>query len=131
MENPNLVKSRVDNLSIVVDNFREVLKTKKIYDTATFLAVILYKVYELGSLFGIDLEKTFDLVHASNMTKACKNEQEAIDTVNYMKEKEPRYKEPTYKLSKDKRYWIVYDGATGKTLKSKYYSAVDLSYIAK
>ena len=39
--------------------------------------------YGAGASFGIDLNKTFDTVHESNMSKVCKNEEEANATVQY------------------------------------------------
>lgn len=126
------VKNTINNLNKVVTNLENSLNSKDFFNTGSHLAIVMFKVYEIGKLFNINLEETFDLVHSSNMTKACSNEQDAKDTVaDYLNDKEKRYKMPTYKLSNDKKYWIVYDGSTGKTLKSKYYKPVDLSYIAK
>lgn len=64
------------------------------------------------------LEECFAEVHRSNMTKSCVTEEEAQLSVQWYKDSEMRYKEPTYRKSADPRYWVVYDGATSKILKS-------------
>ena len=71
-----------------------------------------------------DFPKTFSLIHDSNMTKLCKTEEEAIQTVEWYKANENRYDSPTYRLSDDKKYYVVYNKSTGKILKSINYSPV-------
>ena len=79
----------------------------------------------------IDINNDFDLIHKSNMSKSCVNEQEAKQTVqNYIKlykNNESPYDSPDYKLSKNKKYYIVYNKSSNKILKSINYNAVDLS----
>jgi predicted HAD superfamily Cof-like phosphohydrolase len=129
-KNEKLVNLRLGLIEEEFNELKQAIKDKNMVEVADALSDILYVVYGAGQAFGINLDDTFDLVHKSNMTKACKNEQEAIDTIEYIKN-EGRYKNPQYKQSKNGKYWIVYDGDTGKTLKSKYYNPVDLSYITK
>ena len=64
-------------------------------------------------------DKGFDLVHSSNMSKACNTEQEAIDTVNSAKEK-------SHYIKRDNK-WFVYRDSDGKTIKSINYNEVNLS----
>jgi predicted HAD superfamily Cof-like phosphohydrolase len=130
-ENPNLVKLRLALIEEEFQELKEAVKQKNIVEVADALTDILYVVYGAGQAFGINLDETYAKVHESNMTKACKTEQEAKDTVEHIKTNEKRYKDPQYKQSKDGKYWIVYDASTGKTLKSKYYTPVDLSYVNK
>ena len=56
-------------------------------ETIDALADILYVVYGAGASFGIDLDKAFDIVHRSNMSKLCQTEEDAIETVRIYKEK--------------------------------------------
>ena len=39
------------------------------------LCSLLYNVNIFGAIIGIDLDKAFDIVHSSNMTKVCKDEE--------------------------------------------------------
>jgi predicted HAD superfamily Cof-like phosphohydrolase len=79
------------------------------------LSNILEYTYDLGYFIGFDMEKMFSEVHASNMTKLCDNENDAIESVKkYMNDE--RYEEPSYK-QKDK-YFVVYDKKTSKILKN-------------
>jgi predicted HAD superfamily Cof-like phosphohydrolase len=127
--NHKLVDLRIKLIEEEVSELKEAIEKKDFKEVADALSDILYVVYGAGHAFGIDLDKTFDEVHDSNMTKACKTEEEAIETINYIKETQPRYKDPSYKVSKDGKYYIIYDKETGKILKNKNYREVDLSFI--
>jgi predicted HAD superfamily Cof-like phosphohydrolase len=127
-EQKQLVDLRLKLIKEEVSELEDAIKNKDIIEVADALSDILYVVYGAGHALGINLDNTFKLVHESNMTKACSTEQEAIDTVEHIK-KEGRYKNPAYKQSADKKYWIVYDADTGKILKSKYYKPVNLAHV--
>ncbi len=130
LEDDKLVKLRIALINEEFEELKEALKNKDSVEVADALSDILYVVYGAGQVFGINLDETFDKVHKSNMTKACLTEEQAKETVEYIKQTQSdKYKNPGYKLSKDGKYYIVYDQDTGKTLKNKYYEAVDLSYI--
>ncbi len=127
-EQKKLVDLRLKLITEEVGELADAIKNKDIVEVADALSDILYVVYGAGHALGINLDNTFRLVHKSNMTKACQTEQQAIDTVEHIK-KEGRYKDPVYKQSVDKKYWIVYDRDTGKILKSMYYKPVDLTHV--
>jgi predicted HAD superfamily Cof-like phosphohydrolase len=61
-------------------------------------------------------------VQRSNMSKVCKSEQEAMDTVNFYKDKDGT--ECYYKKEDGK--WLVYRKSDNKTIKSINYSPADL-----
>ncbi len=128
-ENPKLVDLRVKLIEEELTELKEAIEKRNFTEVADALSDILYVVYGAGHAFGIDLDDTFNKVHESNMTKACKTEIEAYETIEHIKKTQPRYKEPSYKLSKDGKYYIIYDEETGKILKNKYYQEVDLSYV--
>lgn len=94
---------------------------------------ILFSLYNynypcklLNSKKLINLDKAFDLVHISNMTKFCKSEEEAINTVNkYKSDSNSKYKNISYKRINN--LYIIYDSDTGKTLKSINYVPVNLT----
>jgi len=128
-KDPKLVDLRLKLIEEEVRELKEGIEKKDYREVADALSDILYVVYGAGHVFGINLDKTFAEVHDSNMTKACTTEQEAIETVEYIKETQPRYKEPSYKLSKDGKYYIIYDKDTGKILKNKNYREAELGFI--
>jgi len=129
--NQKLVDLRLKLIEEEVGELKEAFEKKDFKEVADALSDILYVVYGAGHAFGINLDKTFSAVHESNMTKACTSEEQALETIEYIKQTQPRYKDPSYKLSKDGKYYIIYDKETGKILKNKYYSEVDLSFIYK
>lgn len=126
-----LVKLRLDLIREEFAELEDAINKKDIVEVADALSDLLYVVHGCGLAFGIDLDDTFKRVHASNMTKACLTEQEAIDTVEHIKKTQPRYTNPQYKKSADEKFYIVFDKDSGKILKSINYTPVDLSHIAK
>ena len=126
--NKSLVDLRVKLIEEEFNELKQAIVDKNLKEVADALTDILYVVYGAGHAFGINLDKTFEAVHESNMTKACLTEDEAKETVSYLEFTKPEYS-PTYKLSDDKKYYIVYDKNTGKILKNKFYKEVDLQFI--
>ena len=98
-------------------------------ETIDALTDILYVVYGAGVSFGIDLNRAFEIVHSSNMSKLCVDENEAQDTVLWYKEQFKQgklpYDSPAYRRSDDEKYWVVYNESTGKILKSINYTPAD------
>jgi hypothetical protein len=113
----------------------------------TVLIKTIIKTYEFGFNLRININKVFDIVHYSNMSKLCKTEDEAIETVSFYETKYKMYKNhyneycekfgaesaeaknvyspydsPYYYKSGD--YWLVKNKSTGKALKSINYTAV-------
>lgn len=128
--NPHLVQLRLSLIEEEVNELKQSIKEKNMTETLDALADILYVVYGAGSSFGLDLDKAFDLVHKSNMSKLCETEEIAIQTVeNYKKHHSDRYDSPTYRKSKDGKYWVVYNQSTGKILKSFLYNPVKFDSI--
>ena len=56
-----------------LDEFKEALKNKDILEVADALTDILYVTYGAGHAFGIDLDKCFEEVQHSNMSKLDEN----------------------------------------------------------
>ena len=71
---------------------------------------------------GVDLDKSYDIVHSSNMSKLCKNEAEAKETVAWYLKNESRYDSPSYRKSYDDKNWVIFNRSTGKILKSINYN---------
>jgi predicted HAD superfamily Cof-like phosphohydrolase len=100
---------------------------KDIVEVADALCDIQYVLagaileFGLGEKFG----KLFEEVQRSNMSKACRSEQEAKDTVEHYRRKDGT--ECYYLQEGDK--WLVYRKADNKTIKSVNYSPADLEKI--
>lgn len=128
IEDPKLVDLRLKLIEEEFTELKDAVKTNNFVEVADALTDLLYVIYGAGHSFGIDLDKSFDLVHKSNMSKLANSEKEAQETCEWYKERNNNFK-PEYKKTKDNKKWMVFDANTGKTLKSKYYNQVDLSYL--
>ena len=62
-------KLRYDLIKEELDEFQEALNDKSLQEVADSLTDILYVTYGAGHAFGIDLDKCFDEVQRSNMSK--------------------------------------------------------------
>lgn len=99
---------------------------EKFEGVANNIVDILFFTYKLGIFLGIDIDKAFNLVHESNMSKLCQNLEEAIQTVTMYKTKN-RYKSPEYRECSNTKSYIVFDKESGKILKSINYTPVDFN----
>ena len=68
-----VVKLRYDLIKEELEEFAEAIKNKDIVEVADSLTDILYVTYGAGIAFGIDLDKCFDEVQRSNMSKLGKD----------------------------------------------------------
>ena len=101
----------------------EIYKNKCDFSMVTrMLVYLLFDIYKLGIYIGIDLDKSFDIVHKSNMSKLCVSVEESQKTVENYKQTQTKYDSPNYKSSNDGNYWIIYNESTGKILKSINYT---------
>merc|ERR1712188_295138 len=128
-KDPKTVDLRLKLIKEEVKELADAMKEKDMVETIDALGDILYVVYGAGGAFGIDLDQAFDLIHKSNMTKLCKTEEEAKETVqwykdNYTPDGKYPYDTPEYRLSPDGKYFVPFNASTGKILKSVNYSPV-------
>ena len=128
-ENPDLVKLRLSLIQEEVRELQDAIKDKNFTEVVDALSDILYVVYGAGVSFGIDLNKSFDIVHESNMSKSCKTEEEAQQTVEWYNNNDTPYDSPDYRKSDDGKYWVVYNKSTGKILKSINYTPANFEKI--
>ena len=130
-QQPELVDLRMKLIREEVQELEEAVKNHNMVETIDALSDILYVVYGAGATFGIDLDHAFDIVHRSNMSKLCMTEEDAVETVRIYKEKyengKSPYDTPTYRRSKDGKYWVVYNKSSGKILKSINYTQVNFN----
>ena len=66
-------KLRKDLIKEELEELTEAMKNKDLLEVADALTDILYVTYGAGHAFGIDLDKCFDEVQNSNMSKLDKN----------------------------------------------------------
>ena len=120
---------RVELISEELKEMAEAIKEKDLVEVADALCDIQYvlsgAILEFG--LGDKFKELFDEVQRSNMSKACKTEEEAKATVEYyQKEKNTE----CYYKEKDGKY-LVFRTSDDKTIKSINYSPADLRSILK
>ncbi len=141
LSNPDLVHKLLDMFNDVFTLLRKSISNQggnvpNFTLLVECLVELLYQVYVFGQCIGVNLDKAFDIVHDSNMTKFCTTEREAKETVDkYMleyKEGNNKYNSPTYRVynsggheQKGLDYFVVYNKSSGKILKNKNYIPVD------
>ncbi len=91
-----IVKLRYDLIKEELDEFEEAIKGKNLKEVADSLTDILYVTYGAGHAFGIDLDKCFDEVQRSNMSKLGEDGK-PIYNENGKVMKGPKYFEPNLK----------------------------------
>ena len=62
-------KLRIDLIKEELDELQEAMKNNDLLEVADALTDILYVTYGAGHAFGVDLDKCFDEVQSSNMSK--------------------------------------------------------------
>ena len=67
-------KLRIDLIKEELEELTEAMNNKDLLEVADALTDILYVTYGAGHAFGIDLDKCFDEVQNSNMSKLDENE---------------------------------------------------------
>ena len=73
-KNPGLSSEKINKLRISLineelDEFKEAIKNNDLKETVDALTDILYVTYGAGHAFGVNLDKCFDEVQQSNMSK--------------------------------------------------------------
>jgi len=135
-ENPALISLRMKLIREEVSELEQAVVEGDMKETIDALADILYVVYGAGASFGIDLDKAFSIVHESNMSKVCSNEEEAEETVEWYRKNAADYDsknpaqaplDPGIRKSSDGKKFVVYNKTTGKVLKSVNYNPADFS----
>ena len=119
-------KLRIELLQEELNELKQAIADNDIVEIADALCDLQYvlsgAVLEFG--LGEKFVELFNEVQRSNMSKACENEVQAQETVEFYKEKEV---ESFYEKSGEK--YNVYRKADNKVLKNKYYSPADLKHI--
>lgn len=127
----NVVEHSMRLIREEVNELEDAACNQDYIEIADALTDILYVVYGMGARLGIDLNKTFDLVHQNNMSKMCSSEEEAKETVQYYKDNVEKlgYDSPSYRLAPNGKNYVVFNESTKKILKSIQWKPVDLSSV--
>jgi predicted HAD superfamily Cof-like phosphohydrolase len=120
-------KLRVALLAEELKELEVAILEKDIVEVADALCDLQYvlsgAILEFG--LGNKFASLFEEVQRSNMSKACKTEQEANETIEHY-----RQKDGTECYTKEVAgKWLVYRKSDNKTIKSIYYSPADLERI--
>ena len=91
-----ITKLRVSLIEEELSELKAAIKDKNMVEVADALTDILYVTYGAGHAFGINLDKCFDEVQNSNMSKLDKNGKPIYDN-NGKVMKGPNYFEPNIK----------------------------------
>ncbi len=86
-------KLRIDLIREELDELKEAMDNKDLQEVADALTDILYVTYGAGHAFGIDLDKCFDEVQNSNMSKLGENGEPIYNEVGKVM-KGPNYFKP-------------------------------------
>ena len=91
-----ILKLRYDLIKEELDEFEQAIKEKNLKEIADSLTDILYVTYGAGHAFGIDLDKCFDEVQRSNMSKLGEDGKPIYNEHGKVM-KGPKYFEPNLK----------------------------------
>ena len=134
LETPQIPSSdrcelRVSLLQEELNELKQAIEDNNLVEIADALADLQYVLSGAVLEFGLKdkFNTLFNEVQRSNMSKACRSQQEALETLSYYKQKdgtEGRYEKINGK-------YIVYRSADNKVLKSVGYSPASLEDIIK
>jgi predicted HAD superfamily Cof-like phosphohydrolase len=130
LDDEPFIDTRMALIREEMSELEEAVKNKDMVETVDALTDILYVVYGMGYSLNINLDKAFNNVHESNMSKICLTEEIAKETVEWYKNNQTRYTTPTYRMNNSRNY-VVYDEKTRKVLKSIHYTPANLKEFNK
>ncbi len=132
-DDPKLVDFCMRLIREEMNELEQAVKEKDFTETIDALTDLTYVIFGMAARLGISLDAAFNLVHENNMSKLCKTEEEAKESVEYyIKNKDKLgYDSPNYRKAYDNKHWVIYNESTKKVLKSIKWTPVDLTPILK
>ena len=131
----------LDKLFIALQHVKQALNVRTETETdenmehreqlGKYLCRLIYHVYRLVEVYEVDINRAFKIVHDSNMSKLCKTEEIAYNTVQWYKDNNTVYDSPAYRKSDLGEYYVVFNKNSGKILKSVDYTPADFSCLLK
>lgn len=125
-EDPHEIESCMKLVREEMRELEEGVANENFVETIDAIGDMLYVLYGMAARMGVDMDHAFDLIHKSNMSKFCKDEKCAQDTVCDAKEK-GIFQSPKYRLASSGQGYVVFDENTKKILKSLNYKPVDIT----
>ncbi len=126
----NVTKEKL--IDMLFDIYNDLVHSTNLKDvelTQDHLHKLIYHIYLFQHTAGYDSDRIFTIVHESNMSKLCKTEEEAIQTVDkYLEDYKngvTNYDSPYY-YKLDNGLYVIKNKSTGKALKSINYIKVKL-----
>lgn len=126
----NVTKDKL--IDMLFDIYSDIVQATSLKDTEMTLETLhklIYHIYLFQYCAGYDSDRVFTIVHESNMSKLCKTEEEAQQTVDkYLidyKNNVTPYDSPYY-YKVDNELYVIKNKSTGKALKSINYIKVKL-----
>jgi len=126
---PKTVESALALINEEHKELNDATEAKDFKETIDALADLIVVIGGMACRFGINLDKAFEIVHKSNMSKLCTSEEEAQKTVEWYEVNEKRYDSPYYELAEDGIHYVVRNKSTGKILKNINYIPADFKSI--
>lgn len=123
-------KTILEKLFETFNNLEKNTNEQNKFGVIKYLHEIIYYVYNFQFESKYDSDRVFQIVHDSNMSKLCKNEEEAKLTVKDYEEKYLNGKSPydsPYYYKLDNGFYVIKNRNTGKALKNINYIKVKLS----
>lgn len=118
----DIINSSINVLNTHLSSFNAAINENKYMNMIKPLVELTYTTYLIGLMLNIDLDKSFNIVHNSNMSKLCLTEEEAKRTVQNYIDNDDRYDTPAYKKGLFDNYYVIYNKSSGKILKSINYT---------
>ncbi len=116
----NLLKNNLSDILKNYEHIEDACNNRDFEVIIQHLLLLIEDTYTFGLLINVNLDESFAIVHDSNMTKICDNEDLAIETVNWYKSNNTKYDSPIYKQTE--YGYIILNESTGKILKSIKYT---------
>jgi hypothetical protein len=127
---PNNVEFCMKLIREEIKELEDGVKTKDIVETADAIADSIYVLLGMSARIGVNMDEVFRVVHENNMSKLCKTEADAKESVKYyLAHPEMGYDTPAYRKAVDNIHWVVYNESTKKILKSVKWIPVDLTFL--
>ena len=116
------VYNELEKLTVFLEGFKDSIVDSDFTMIRNFLRGIIRICYTIGKAYSIDVDKAFDIVHESNMSKAHNTEEEARATQNFHLNDGV-----TSNIRRSNDKFVVYRNSDDKVLKSIYYTPADFT----
>ena len=116
----NLLKNNLDDINKNYKNLEDECNNRDFESIIKYLLLLIEDTYTFGLTINVNLDDSFAIVHDSNMTKICDNEELAKETVEWYLKNNKTYDTPSYR--KTSFGYIIINESSGKILKSIKYT---------